>query len=69
MRYILRISAQFSLKPIETLDLIAEEAYKCSKNTTDIKLQNILRCNLGILRGSIEFSEVKKEMEDSDEIE
>lgn len=55
LRYILRISSQFSLKPVETLQIIAEEAFQSAKLCSTVKNQDVLRCNIGILKGIEEF--------------
>ena len=55
LRYILRISSQFALKPLDALQKISEEAFMCSKEYAGVRTQDILRCNIGILRGLEEF--------------
>jgi len=53
---ILKISSILKLKSKEQLMKIANEAFECAKDLGQMSSLDTLRCNIGILKGSDEFS-------------
>lgn len=71
---ILKISSMLKIKPMEQLQKIAEEAFSCAKELGQTSSLDILRCNIGILRGSEKYyaevgPELGKEKEEIEELD